>query len=114
MTLETYQQVTTIASVAELEDCPKPHQDGIWEGSQDDLLLEEVYSKERGCRVEVFGIELDELWSFVQNKKNKQWIWLAINPANRQIIGTHVGYQSAAAQQLWKNIPANNNSVESE
>lgn len=83
-----------------------PLLDGLWTGEQHDLLLDQIYEKERGTRVELFGIELDELWSFVQKKKNKQWVWLAINPANKQIIGFYVGDRSAeSAQKLWNSIP---------
>lgn len=88
-------------------DTTEPLEDSFWTGGQPDLLLEEIYEKERGRRVELFGIELDELWSFVQKKKNKQWVWLAINPANKQIIGFHIGDRSAkSAQELWKSIPS--------
>lgn len=46
------------------------------------------------------------MWSFVGKKSNKQWIWLAMNTANRQIIGLHVGSRDAkAAQKLWDSIP---------
>ena len=37
-----------------------------------ELLVDELYSKERGVRVEFFGVQLDEMWTFVQNKANKQ------------------------------------------
>jgi hypothetical protein len=60
-----------------------------------DLLVRELYSKERGVRVEFYGIQLDELWSFVGKRSNKQWLWLALNPINRQIIAFHVGGRSA-------------------
>ena len=56
-----------------------------------DLLMDKLYSEERGLRVEFLGIQLDELWSFVGNKENKQWVWLALNPSNRQIIAFHIG-----------------------
>ena len=36
-----------------------------------DLLVNELYEKECERRVEVFGVQLDELWSFVGNKENK-------------------------------------------
>jgi hypothetical protein len=36
---------------------------------ENDLLMQEVYTLERGLRVEFLGIQLDELWSFVGNKK---------------------------------------------
>ena len=32
-------------------------------------------------------IECDEVWSFVGNKENKYWIWLAIDRETRQIVG---------------------------
>lgn len=71
------------------------------------MLIEELYSKERGRRVEFFGIQLDEMRTFVQNKKNKQWLWLALNPANRQIIAFHVGGRSGKDAQLFcEKIPA--------
>ena len=59
----------------------------LFEGIEDDLLLTDLYEKERSARVIAFGIQLDEMWSFVQEKSNKKWIWLAINPLNRQIVG---------------------------
>ena len=61
---------------------------------ENELLLSELYSKERGRRVEFFGIQLDEMWTFVKNKANKQWLWLALNPENRQIVAFHVGSRS--------------------
>lgn len=71
-----------------------------------DLLLTEIYEKERGVRLEVLGIQLDEMWSFVQKKENKQWIWLALNPANRQIIAFHIGGRGKKdAQIFYENIP---------
>ena len=38
----------------------------------------------RKCRL---TIECDEMWSFVQSKKNKQWIWLAIDRETKEIVG---------------------------
>lgn len=37
-----------------------------------DLLVEELYSKERGVRVLFFGIQLDEMWTFVQILKSDE------------------------------------------
>lgn len=72
-----------------------------------DLLLKELYSQERGVRVEYFGIQLDEMWTFVGKKENKQWLWLALNPLNRQIIAFHVGGRGRVdAQLFYENIPA--------
>lgn len=38
--------------------------------------------------------EADEMWSFVQKKANKQWIWIAMDAKTRQIIVFHVGDRS--------------------
>ena len=51
-------------------------------------------------------IECDELWSFVGNKKNKQWVWLAIDRETREIVGMAVGNRdSDGAQALWASLP---------
>src|SRR5215510_15121338 len=48
----------------------------------------------------------DELWSFVQRKTNKQWVWIAMDAITRQIIAFHVGDRSRqSAQALWGKIP---------
>ena len=50
--------------------------------------------------------EADEMWSFVQKKTNKQWIWIAMDATSRQIIAFHVGDRSdKSGQALWANIP---------
>jgi insertion element IS1 protein InsB len=51
-------------------------------------------------------LELDEMWSFVGKKKNKQWIWLAIDRATKQIVGFHIGGRTKAdARTLWNSLP---------
>jgi len=71
-----------------------------------DLLVNQLYSKERGVRVQYYGIQLDEMWTFVGNKHNKQWLWLALNPVNRQIIAFHVGGRgNVDAQLFYEKIP---------
>ncbi len=50
--------------------------------------------------------ELDELWSFVGWKANKQWLWVALDRASRQIIALFIGDRSAdGALGLWQVIP---------
>jgi insertion element IS1 protein InsB len=52
-------------------------------------------------------VEVDEVWSFVQKKTNKHWVWIAMDKQTRQIIAFHVGDRSHdSAKQLWANIPA--------
>jgi IS1 family transposase len=51
-------------------------------------------------------IECDEAWSFVGNKANKPWIWLALDRETREVVGVHVGDRSAqGAQALWDSLP---------
>lgn len=51
--------------------------------------------------------EADELWSFVGWKANKQWLWVALDRASRQIVALFVGDRSAAgALGLWQALPA--------
>ena len=51
-------------------------------------------------------IECDEMWSFVENKENKQWIWLALDTKTREIVGVYVGARSReSAKKLWKSLP---------
>jgi len=52
-------------------------------------------------------IQCDELWSFVDNKGNKQWVWLALDADTREIIGVYIGARDeAAARGLWDSLPA--------
>ena len=51
-------------------------------------------------------IECDEAWSFVQNKGDKYWIWLALDVETREIIGAYVGQRDEqAARRLWNSLP---------
>ena len=53
------------------------------------------------------AIECDEAWSFVGKSKEKQWIWLALDRATREVVGVHVGDRSAkGAKALWDSLPA--------
>ena len=47
----------------------------------------EVKSKKRGK----LTIQGDEMCSFVGNKGNKQWIWLAIDVLTKEIVGVYIG-----------------------
>lgn len=52
-------------------------------------------------------IQCDEMWSFVYNKSNKQWIWLALDVTNRHIVGVYVGARDReGAKGLWASLPA--------
>lgn len=52
------------------------------------------------------NVQMDELWSFVDNKGNQQWVWLALDAETREIVGVHIGDRSAvSAQALWNSMP---------
>lgn len=51
-------------------------------------------------------LELDEVWSFVQKKVNKVWVWLAMCRATRQIVAVACGDRSAqTCRKLWEAVP---------
>ena len=51
-------------------------------------------------------VQMDELWSFVDHKREKQWVWLAMDAQTREIVGVHIGDRSASsAQALWQSMP---------
>lgn len=51
-------------------------------------------------------MQCDELWSFVDSKGNKQWVWLALDVQTKEIIGAHVGSRGRqSAQALWQSLP---------
>ena len=50
--------------------------------------------------------ETDEMWSFVEKKANKQWIWLAMDAKTRQVMAFHISDRSReSGAQLWAKIP---------
>lgn len=52
-------------------------------------------------------IECDEMWSFVDNKNNEVYIWLAIDRNTRQIVGCFIGDRTRkSARKLWESLPA--------
>jgi IS1 family transposase len=62
----------------------------------------EVKPKKKGK----LTIQCDEMWSFVGNKDNKQWIWMAIDASTKEIVGVYIGKRDqAGAQGLWDSLP---------
>lgn len=37
-------------------------------------------------KLQVFGIQADELWSFVREKSPKRWIWVAYDPVHHIVV----------------------------
>jgi insertion element IS1 protein InsB len=51
-------------------------------------------------------LELDELWSFVGNKKNEVWIWVALCRRTRQVVAWMPGdHSKIPCQALWDKVP---------
>jgi insertion element IS1 protein InsB len=51
--------------------------------------------------------EADERWSFVGQKANKPWLWIAMDAKMRQVMAFYVGdRRRTSGAQLWAKIPA--------
>lgn len=55
-----------------------------------------VQVKSEIAEIDVFaiGTQADEMWSFVDNKNNQQWIWIATDAVSNQMVVFHVGDRS--------------------
>jgi len=52
-------------------------------------------------------LELDELWSFVLNKGQKRWLWIALCRRTRQVVVFTIGDRSEkTCRRLWIKLPA--------
>jgi len=59
-------------------------------------------------------IELDEMWSFVQKKANKRWLWVALCRRTRQVVAFFLGDRSEdSCQKLFERIPGSYRSCQS-
>ncbi len=52
------------------------------------------------------NVQMDELWSFVDNKGNQQWVWLALDAQTREIVGVHIGDRSAVSEECLMEFKA--------
>jgi len=51
-------------------------------------------------------LQCDEMWSFVGDKANKQWVWIALDADSREVVALVVGDRSQdTAQALWHALP---------
>ncbi len=52
------------------------------------------------------ALELDEMWTFVGQKKRKVWLWLVVERARRRIVGWALGSRGEAPlRRLWQALP---------
>ncbi len=57
-------------------------------------------------RQEWEALELDEMWTFVGQRRRKVWLWLAVERARRRIVAWVLGRRDAAtARRLWQALP---------
>ncbi len=72
----------------------------------DDLCVAPA-SPQRRVRLLRLEAEVDELWSFVGRRADKQWLWLAFDKESRQVLAFFVGDRSReSARKLWRRLPA--------
>lgn len=78
----------------------------LYERLPDDLCVAPA-SLPRRVRLLRLEAELDELWSFVRRRADKQWLWLAFDKESRQVLAFFVGDRSReSARKLWRRLPA--------
>ena len=71
-----------------------------------DHLHVQPVSYQHDVLIQRLEVEADALASFVQQKANKPWVWIAMDAKTRQIIAFHVGDRSGeGGKALWANIP---------
>jgi insertion element IS1 protein InsB len=76
----------------------------LYKNQPDDLNYRLV--SKGGSNIQLIKSGLAEMWSFVQKKTNKQWIWIAQCRRTRQVIAFHIGGRGRAdAKKLWEKIP---------
>jgi hypothetical protein len=62
--------------------------------------------RECSCKKRALVIEGDELWLFVGNKQNQQWVWLAKDRTSEDIVGCYLGaHAERGAVGLWQSLP---------
>ncbi|HJW29675.1 MAG TPA: IS1 family transposase, partial [Saprospiraceae bacterium] len=78
---------------------------GLYERLPDHLNVR-IEHTDKHVLIQRLEVEADELLSFIKHKKNKQWLWLAMDLKTRQVVAFHVGDRSKhSARKLWKAIP---------
>lgn len=78
-----------------------------WSEAPDDLGVQPKLLRMKSAnKLQVIGLQLDEMWSFVGCKQNKAWIWVIFEPEHRQVIAFHIGGRGIDSMKaLWKKIP---------
>ena len=78
--------------------------DEIIRGLPDDLNAE--VTTDDTDEIELVKLEVDELWSFVGNKQNDQWLWLVFHKQSRQVLAMQIGPRNKkTAELLFAKLP---------
>jgi len=73
----------------------------VWEETPDDLGARyDWLDSLTDTQLQTIELQIDEMWSFVDCKKNKQWIWVIYCPATKQVLTIHVGGRSKKDLQI--------------
>jgi insertion element IS1 protein InsB len=76
-----------------------------FEALPDHLHVQPITCKQT-VMIQRLEVEADAMASFVQNKANKQGMWIAMDATSRQVIAFYVGDRSRkSAQRRWATIP---------
>ena len=71
-------------------------------GRRTDPLADQVEPPEEGD-----VLELDECWTYVRQRSNKRWLWVALCRRTRQVVAFVIGDRSAkTCARLWAKIPS--------
>lgn len=69
----------------------------VWDETPEDLGANfEWLDKLTDKQLQSIELQIDEMWSFVDFKKNKKWIWVVYCPAIKQVLAMHFGRRSKA------------------
>ncbi|PHN08323.1 IS1 family transposase [Flavilitoribacter nigricans] len=79
----------------------------VWKEVPMDIGLNNLWLKKlRPEKAQFIVIQLDEAWSFVDNKKQKRWIWGVFDPVNRLVVAFQIGNRGKeSAKALLCKIP---------
>lgn len=103
MSLKIYKERSSIRGVARVLDISR-HTFACW-------LLEHITNMPH-FRTSILKamaddvLELDEMWSFVGDKGQKRWLWVALCRRTRQVVAYVIGNRSSdTCRKLWCRIP---------
>jgi insertion element IS1 protein InsB len=69
----------------------------VWDETPQDLGANvEWLDKLTDKQLQSIELQIDEMWSFVDFKKNKKWIWVVYCPATKQVLAMHFGRRAKA------------------